>query len=486
MFPAWRLKLREAKLAFREGRLDEAGTLLDGELGEYLPGKKLSQKVARRMAQRARERIAAGETSAGWHDLDLAERLAVGTSDVEAVRDALISKELADVQSSLASGEPKLAMNQLARMEQRCRLTSVGRQWREVARSLLAAHEAAARGHFGEAVASIRSADSSLPAERAAGVDSHLKAQLQQLTEHAEKFRQLSQMLHEALGAKEWPRVLATAEAMLVLAPAGTIARDARRQAWEAVGMKTTQAHPAKSSRQRPFKSPVRGSACRTNLTVGARGSANNGKVDTVTERPQQKKPAERLLMWVDGIGGFLVIHGEEIVIGQPVGQTDLDLPIQADLSRRHAIIHRDGGAYVLDPLQETRVDGKLVDGPVVLANNNLIQLGENVRLRFHKPHALSATARLDIESNHKTRPRADGVILMADTLVLGPKSHSHIRCREWQNDVILFRRGEGLSVRTIGTLYIDGEEFTRKQLGPVAAGSQVEGEDFSLSLEAV
>jgi hypothetical protein len=194
------------------------------------------------------------------------------------------------------------------------------------------------------------------------------------------------------------------------------------------------------------------------------------------------------MLLWVDGIGGFLVIHGEEIVIGQPAAPrgypSDPDLPIQADLSRRHAVIRRDGGAYVLDPLQETRIDGRRVDGPVVLANNNLIQLGENVKLRFKKPHVLSATAVLDVESNHKTQPRADGVVLMADTLVLGPKSHSHIRCREWANDVILFRRGEGLSVRTMGTLNIDGEELN--QHGPVAVGSQVEGEDFSLSLEAV
>jgi hypothetical protein len=474
MFPAWRLKLREAKLALKEGRLDEAGRLLEGELGEYLPGKKLSEKVAQRIANRARQRIAAGESSAGWHDLELAERLAEGTSDVAAVRESLISKGIADVQAALAAGEPQLAMSQLAKMERRGRLTSVGRQWKEVARLLLAAHEAAARGHFGEAVASMRSADSSLPAERASGVDSHLKSQVQQLTENAEKFRQLSQDLHEALGAQQWPKVLATAEAMLVLAPAGTIAQDARRQAWEAVGMKTTQVHTREPARRPMPKSRHRAAAQST------RGSIASGKVDTVTERT----PAERLLLWVDGIGGFLVIHGEEIVIGQPAGQSDLDLPIQADLSRRHAIIRRDGGAYLLDPLQETRIDGRRIDGPVVLANNNLIQLGENVTLRFKKPHVLSATAVLDIESNHKTQPRADGVVLMADTLVLGPKSHSHIRCREWANDVILFRRGEGLLVRTMGTLNIDGEELD--QHGPVAVGSQVEGEDFSLSLEAV
>ena len=45
---------------------------------------------------------------------------------------------------------------------------------------------------------------------------------------------------------------------------------------------------------------------------------------------------------------------GAEMYEKKPAGQSGLDLAIQADLSRRHAVIHRDGGAYVLDPLQET------------------------------------------------------------------------------------------------------------------------------------
>ena len=77
-----------------------------------------------------------------------------------------------------------------------------------------------------------------------------------------------------------------------------------------------------------------------------------------------------------------------------------------------------------------------------MLADNQLIQLGDNVRLRFTKPHALSATARLVLESHHKTQPSADAVLLMADSCVLGPNRHCHVRCRNWQ------RRRRGLSTK--------------------------------------
>ena len=122
-------------------------------------------------------------------------------------------------------------------------------------------------------------------------------------------------------------------------------------------------------------------------------------------------------------------------------------MPILADLSRRHAVIRREAGAYVLEPLQPVRVDGREITGPTVLADNQLIQLGDNVRLRFTKPHALSATARLDFESHHKTQPSADAVLLMADSCVLGPNRHCHVRCRDWQHDVVLYRHGDGSAV---------------------------------------
>ena len=77
MFQGWRFKLREAEEASDQGQLDEACRLLtQSDLRQYLPGKRLSTKVAGQLAQRARRRVIQGDLSAGWRDLQAAKSLA--------------------------------------------------------------------------------------------------------------------------------------------------------------------------------------------------------------------------------------------------------------------------------------------------------------------------------------------------------------------------------------------------------------------------
>ena len=140
--------------------------------------------------------------------------------------------------------------------------------------------------------------------------------------------------------------------------------------------------------------------------------------------------------------------------------------------------------AYILEPLQRTLVDGREIKSPYVLSDNQLVQLGDNVRVRFSKPHALSATARLTIESHHKTQPSADAVLLMADSCVLGPNRHCHVRCRDWERDVVVFRQNDRLFCRASEPLTIDGVAINGES--EIQSGVRVEGEDFSFTWETV
>jgi hypothetical protein len=106
------------------------------------------------------------------------------------------------------------------------------------------------------------------------------------------------------------------------------------------------------------------------------------------------------------------------------------------------------------------------------------------VRLKFRRPHALTGTARLEFASNHHTQPTVNAVILMADTCILGPRPHSHIVCRNWTEEVILFKHEKELFCRTRGTMQIDG--VTRRNRARVQYDSQVSGEGFSFNLESI
>jgi hypothetical protein len=289
--------------------------------------------------------------------------------------------------------------------------------------------------------------------------------------------------MHSALSAENWNTVLSTADALLAIAPQHVAAAQARRRAWKAVGMDVTRIHagraagPWRQAARLPVALALQASRL---LPRSTRRSSRSSEVDTVAG----KENPRRALLWVDAVGGFLVCLDDEIAIGQPSASESLAVPVLADLSRRHAVIRRDSGAYVIEPLQRTLVDGREINGPFVLADNQLIQLGDNVRIRFRRPHALSMTARLNFESHHKTQPSADGVLLMADSCVLGPNRHCHVLCKDWQRDVVVYRQDEQVFCRADEALTIDGVAATSGNA--IQPGARVEGESFSFAWESL
>ena len=193
---------------------------------------------------------------------------------------------------------------------------------------------------------------------------------------------------------------------------------------------------------------------------------------------------ADSFMLWVDAVGGFWVCLADEVTLGQPVRSGKLDIPILADISSRHAQIRRDGEGYLIEAIREVRVEGRRVDKMAVLAHGSRIMLGERVRMIFRRPHALSATARLDFDTHHRTDPSADAVLLMADSCILGPSRSSHIVCPDWPQEVILYRHEDELYCRTSGYWEVDGVRC--KGRGRITRNSRVEGEGFSLKLEEI
>ena len=193
---------------------------------------------------------------------------------------------------------------------------------------------------------------------------------------------------------------------------------------------------------------------------------------------------AGKFLLWVDGVGGYWVCLDDEVTLGQPVPSGAADVPILGDLSKRHARIRRDGEGYLIEAFRPVRIDGRRVNQMASLTSGCTIQLGEAVRLLFRRPHALSATARLDFASRHRTQPSLDAVLLMAESCVLGPEPHSHVVCREWPGEVVLYRHDDELYCRGAAPIEIDGRPC--KDRGRITRNSRIVGEQFSLSLEQV
>jgi hypothetical protein len=187
-------------------------------------------------------------------------------------------------------------------------------------------------------------------------------------------------------------------------------------------------------------------------------------------------------MLWVDAVGGFLVCLSDEIWIGQAAVGNPVAVGLQAEVSRKHAKLTRSGDGYVLEAAHPVSVNGRPVEGKRVLIDEDELDLGRGVRLRFRQPHSLSASARLEVISRHRTQPYCDAILLMAESCVLGPKWQNHVVCKDWANDVVLYRQQAELFCRSPEPLEIDGVAYNGR--GPVQPTSHVSGEDFSFSLE--
>jgi hypothetical protein len=475
MFPSWRIKIREARRALDAGRPDEASELLQREsVREFLPAKRLSEEVALQLADRAQRRLVIGESSAGWQDLHLAAQMGGCEEQISELRQAYTDRSLQRIRQFLACGETALASQQIKKLEQRRLGGDQRRIWKLVVELISQAKKLAREGEAAAAADTLERAKALLP-DPEDSIAGQIAQRQGQLREQGVRIGQLSAQLHEAVGQQAWNTALSLAEALLELAPEHRSARQARRLAWKAVGLDTTgvRRHSAPTAL---FVGGRRGD--RLNLQTTRNGN-RSAQMDTkITERP----PGRRHVAWIDGVGGYLICLDDEVTIGQPSSPPNVDIPILADLSRRHASLRRDGESYVLTPIHSVSVDGSPLTGPTVLNSGALIEVGDTVRIRFRRPHVLSATAVLTLESHHKTEPAVDNIVLMSDSCILGPQSHSHICCRNWTDELVFFRSGEGLTFRTSATVEVDGQPADSQTLLP--GNCRLEAENFAMSLE--
>src|SRR5260370_17787555 len=174
---------------------------------------------------------------------------------------------------------------------------------------------------------------------------------------------------------------------------------------------------------------------------------------------------------------------GHRITLGQATPDAYVDVPLYADVSRHHATLTRDGEGYLLEAVRPVQVNGKAIDRALLRANDRMT-LGTSCQLQFRQPVAVSTSGRLDIVSGHRLPLALDAVLLMADTLILGPGTQSHVILPDLKQPVIFYPHKAGLGVRHAGNLVLDGRKVQeRAVLGPAAT---ITGDDFALAIETV
>lgn len=199
--------------------------------------------------------------------------------------------------------------------------------------------------------------------------------------------------------------------------------------------------------------------------------------------RSQESTKLKDFILWVDGVGGFLICCGDENKIGQAIPESDVTIPLRGDLDREHVAIQTVDGRHLINPIGRVQIDGRPLKEPAVLIAQQTIRLGDMVELQYRKPHPLSSTAVLDFVSRHRTFPWSDAALIAGETIILGPQRRNHIVCPFWSHELILFRRPAGWFCKTNAMAYVDGDRLEGRALKD---RSRITGDGFSLSVESI
>src|SRR5262245_52274758 len=445
---AW-LTLRQVREALRTGRLEEASRLL-GQQGVrgHKKAYQLQEQVIKGFVDRAERNLRVDAIGAAWEDVRKAELLAPNDPAVERFRQRLLSLGRAEVKAALEAGRPGRAAEAIARLRDRAARPAEVEPFDDAARSWLLARETADAGDFSVALQSIDRIRKVLP-QPTTGLDDFRT----QLTDRQETYQRGIIQLHEAVQEKRWREAVQLAEQVLKAAPQCAEARKARQTAWKVVEPDTTL--PGES---RPP------SASEIALPIEDSGG-----------QPR------RLLLWIDGVGGYLICLTNRVTLGQATGDAPVDVPLLADVSRMHATLSRDAEGYLIEAARPVLVNGQ-PQTRATLRPGDRVTLGASCQFLFHKPVPVSGSAKLEMVSGHRLPLSVSAVLLMADSLVLGAGSQVHVPIPDRKEPLVLFRHKEGIGIRCAGDFSIDGKRCKDKGLLGIQAAAQ--GPDFALAIE--
>ena len=525
MLGLWRIVLRQAEEAARAGRYEEALALASRtDIADHHQAVQFRGRLGLDLISRAGRRGVADDLTGAIDDLYLAERIGAPPDSLAAARLSLADRLADEIRADLDAGEPTRALERIEELARHKISGPALRRYREVAEAWQIAAAEARRGEFGHAHEHLDRAERLAAGAGVIAAQNAVATARRDLEAKQKSAAPKVEALYLALAEAKWPQTLAAAEAVLAVIPEHPAARQARAKAWQqiaAIGPSGSAQWPQRGARTpqtaaligqspedpsqptdthqpepRPAKSPPGSTETEGIVWLAAN---SDGPAPTAASRlapvrildfppartlarSDSAGPKGRFLLWVDAVGGYLVCLDDRIVLGRAGADSRADVPLMGDLSRTHATLVRSGESYVLQAHHASFVNGKPVTDQVVLRDSDVIRLGSTVELEFRQTSPVSATARLAIVSRHRLPLAVDGVLLMAETCIVGGTGQAHIPTAVLKDPVVLYRQGNALWCRASGSFDVDGKTCAAR--APLTLQSSVLGDGFSFSLE--
>ena len=369
MLGQWRIVLRQAEEAARVGRFEEAFALATRpDVADHHHAVQFRSRLALDLIARATRRGAVDDLGGAIEDLDLAERMGAPPDSLAAARLSLADRVAEEVRADLDSGDPARALERIEDLARHKVSGPALRRTREIAEAWQSALAEGRRGEFGRAQEQLDRAERLAAGSGAIGAQQAAASAKAELDVRQKAAIPKVEALYTALSEGKWPAILSAAEAVLAAVPEHPAARQARSRAWQqiaAISPAAAAQWPGRGGTRRPAPArrhdqppPRAGRAARrgrrTRTPRGRRrGPAARGRWHLLARRrgvaPRRKRqrpgrpgegppaghgpapaaparplvraeadgPKGRFLLWVDGVGGYLVCMDDRIVLGR-------------------------------------------------------------------------------------------------------------------------------------------------------------------------
>jgi len=171
----------------------------------------------------------------------------------------------------------------------------------------------------------------------------------------------------------------------------------------------------------------------------------------------------------VDGVGSFLVLRERRITIGAAGSSRHPDLGLLADSGLPVVTIERTDEDYFLTTGAPVRVN-EVQTTRKLLADGDRIALSPRCRMTFTIPSAASTSAAIKMSGTRLPHGDARRVILLDESIIMGPGASAHIRVDPLCEAVVLHIRDNRMFCRTSADVTVNDRPMDRQTGIPMNA----------------
>ena len=489
------LKLKQARCAFGDGRLDEAFELIKADsVLQHRQGQKLALKLSKAFSERGSGHLEAGRIEQGLSDCNKAEKLGGNLPEIALLRSAICqameNKRLADQQNQakLADAKENIQNGWLSVGEEI--LSDASEQGQA---QVLLQNAKAVRAKVDAVVCRTQQALKRNDLEGAIDIIKKGSVSLGMNDKADNILIQVRSKLHEYIsGNLNKGRIDLAFE---MLSRSGSIAIDSveTKELTQAVSWCNQAAQYIRSGQfsrasellqrlkiflpkapwlDKAIAQAQKGATAIESLRTGPLGLIHCDSGDNTAQEDENPDIVSNtgavkrgkfsmaipstFILQIDGVGSYLVLCDNRVTVGPVSSSARPMVGLVAAPNLPVAVIERTEGDYFIRSDRSIVVNDASVTEKL-LTDGDRIALSNRCRMRFNLPNAASTTAMINLASARLPRVDINKVILMDREILIGRGPANHIVAEQTDEKIVLLVNNGKLVCRTKASMEVDG-----------------------------